>query len=368
MPAERFRVALIGAGGFGRNMLRALCDCPLVELVGVSDLDASAASSASAEAGCPVYIDHRRLLVETRPAGAFLTVPPAPSAELVRLASHCGSHVWKESPLARNLHEAVSLCRLTESAGRRFVIGTQRRFMGGYRRGKELLGRLGKVYLVQAHYLFNLGAVLGWRGDKAAGGGALINLGYHVFDLVVWLMGLPETVYAVAGTRQPLGGSQGRPAGSPAGVDQPVYDTEDTVSVAFRYTDKAAAVITVSRCFDPVSEGLLVYGEGGSLSVGPDRCLLRDRDGAAIETFQADERPAAVFAREVEAFVRASAGSVSGYPCSGWENLLTMAAIEAAYLSDRTHQPESPAALLAGHEVAARDCLRFAPVDEANDQ
>jgi predicted dehydrogenase len=353
MAPTSFRAALIGAGGFGANVLQSLVDCPRVAVAGVADLDGSLAAAAAARADCPAYTDNRQLLVESRPEGVFLAVPPAPAAELVRLAARHGVHVWKAVPLARDLPEAVALCRAAESAGVKFVICTERRFMGGYRRAKELLASLGRVYFVQARYAFNWGAVLGWRGDKAAGGGALVTLGYHMFDLVLWLLGLPETVYGIARTRQ-----RGR-----GGPDQPVYDTEDMAVAMFRYADKLAATITVSRCYNPVSEGLAIYGEGGSILAGPNRCVLRDRDGATLDTFQQDGPPAAVFVRQIESFLAAVSGG-GRYGCSGHENLLTMAAIDAAYLSDQTHQPESPAGLLAGNDLTPEECLRFAPAEE----
>lgn len=378
MPSEPFRAALIGAGGFGANTLRALRDCPLVELVGVADVDASATSQA-AGTHCPSYTDNRRLLAETRPHGVFLAVPPVPAGEVARLAGQRGIHVWREIPAALDLPEAVALGRAMESAGLKFAVGTQRRFMLGYRRARHLVSELGQVHLLEAHYLFNWGPILGWRGDKASGGGVLMSLGYHMFDLVLWLLGLPETVYSIAGTgdlrtgkaapraRDRRGGPPSRngrqTSGPEATGDQPLYDTEDTAVAVFRYADKASATITVSRCFNPVSEGLILYGEAGSLIAGPDRCVLRDRDGSPIDTFQQDDPPAAVFIRQVEAFVRAAGESAARYECSGRENLLTMAAIDAAYLSDQTAQPESPATLLAGYDLTPGDCLALAPPD-----
>lgn len=360
MTSERLRVGLVGTGGFGANALRALTDCPLVELAGVADIDPSAAARAAAQANCACYTDNRRLLAETKPQGVFLAVPPAAAGELVRLARQRGVHVWRETPAGRNLSEAVALARDMESASLKLAVGTQRRFMAGYRRAKDLLGDLGRVYCLEARYHFNWGPALGWRGDKTAGGGVLASLGYHMFDLALWLLGLPQTVYSIAGTGQLRRRS---PPQATASAAPAVYDTEDTAAAAFRYPDKTAATILVSRCFDPVTEGLTIYGEAGTLAASPGRCVFRDRDGAAIENFEQEEPPAAVFLRQVEAFVRAVIANARRYECSGRESLLTMAAIDAAYLSDQTGNPESPAGLLAGHDLTPADCLQLAPAD-----
>ena len=67
MPDGSLRAALIGAGGFGSNALEALRHAEKVQLAGVSDRDRAVADAGAAEAGCPAYHDHRRLLVEVRP-------------------------------------------------------------------------------------------------------------------------------------------------------------------------------------------------------------------------------------------------------------------------------------------------------------
>ncbi len=355
MPDGTLRAALVGAGGFGSNALEALRHAERIELTGLSDRDRAVAEASAAEAGCPAYHDHRRLLVETRPEAVFLAIPPAPAAEVVRLAAKSNASVWQQAPLARNLPEAVELARMTGRSGARHVVAAQRRFMGTYRKARELLGQLGRPFLIQAHYLCNFGPSAGWRGDKAAGGGALMELGYHMFDLVVWMLGLPEYVYSVVSNIP----ASARPP------DQPVYDSEDTAVVIFRYRDNTTATVTASRCFSPVSEGLTAYCEGGVLTVDAGRCVVRDRDGKMLDSFQAEETPGELFARMIDDFVEAVDAKAGRYPASAFESLLTAAAVSAAYLSDQTNQPEMPARLLRNYDVTTDDCMKAAPTPEA---
>jgi len=358
MTEQRLRAVLVGAGGFGADLLRALCESPRLAVTGVSDRDPAAAEDAAAQAGCGAYADKRQLLAETDPQAVFVALPPAPAADVVALAGRRGAAVWRTAPVGRNLPEAVALCRAGTPTGPdrptpQFTVGTGRRFMGGYRHAKGLLPDLGEVYLAQAQYLFNWGGDLGWRGDRAAGGGAMMELGYPMVDLLIWLLGLPESVACSAGR-------QHRGAGGP---DRPVYDSDDTAVAVLRYRGQATATVTVSRCFNPISEHLTVYADGGSIVAGPNACTLRDRDGVAIDRFSEDAPPAEVFARQVEAFASAVAGGAARYACSGWENLLTLAAIDAAYLSDQTGQAESPGVLLANEDLRPADCLRATPIE-----
>lgn len=350
MTSEPLRAALTGAGGFGNETLRALCQAADVQVVGVCDQDSSAAQAAADDANCPAYTDSRRLLVETRPDAVFVALPPLPAAELTRLACQRHVHVWRETPLGRNLEEAVGLFRAMEEAELCLAVGTQRRFMAGYRKARQWVDRLGKVSLLQAHYYFNAGPVRGWRGDHAAGGGTLMGLGYQMFDLVIWMLGLPESVYCQTHTG---------PRDASAG--EPVYDTEDSAACLLAYPDKSLAAITLSRRHHPASEGLTLFGQAGSLLAEPSRCILRDRNGALVDQFEQEYQPAAVFERQVQAYIQAVRAGGGMYECSGRENLLNAAAIEAAYLSDRTNQPESPAALLASFDLRPKDCLTLSP-------
>lgn len=357
MSEQKLRSVIIGAGGFGVHALAALCGSSKVDLAGLADKDPAIANSAAAEANCRPFNDNRRLFAETQPAAVFLTVPPAAAGEIIALAAGRKLHIWREVPLGRNLHEAIALCQLAGEAGVKFAVGLQRRFMGGYRHAFELLPRLGKVFMVQAHYLYNWGPTLSWHGDKASGGGAMIELGCHMFDLVTWMLGLPVAVYASAANGQRAPVSPGQPG-------QGIYDSDDTATAILHYPGKVMAIVIVSRCFNPVSEGLTIYGEAGSISAGPNRCTFCDRDGTVVEGFQLDEPLSAVFGRMIDTFVEAALSKSAVYPCSGWESLLTMATIEAAYLSDQVGQQESPREMLRQNGITPEECLKHAPMGQ----
>jgi predicted dehydrogenase len=58
---RKIRVAVVGAGQFGRNHLRVLAECPAAELVAVVDRDLARAEQAAATYGCAAFSDVRRL-------------------------------------------------------------------------------------------------------------------------------------------------------------------------------------------------------------------------------------------------------------------------------------------------------------------
>ena len=352
MANDRLPVAVVGVGGVGDMTLRALMQSDVVEVVGVSDRDGHLAEAIGQELDVPAYGDNRSLLAEARPGAVYLAVPPKAATEMVSACAERGIHIWKESPLARNLAEGVAMVQRAEQAGVKLAVGTQRRFCEGYRKAAGLTGRLGEVFLARSHYLFNWGTNLDWRGDKAsAGGGALLDLGYHPIDLLVWMLGFPEEVYgAISGTR---GGDV------LADGDQPerVYDTEDTATAILRFRGGLMATVVASRRSGPVSEELSLHGRGGSLSADGENCLLRDPDGNVLDTITDQSPPLSAFRLQAESFAAAVLADSPYYKCSGKENLLTMAVIEAIYLSEQTCQPESPLRLLKTHGLNVADCL-----------
>ena len=121
-----------------------------------------------------------------------------------------------------------------------------------------------------------------------------------------------------------------------------------------------ASVVTTRRSAT-LSEELTLHGRKGSLTATPESCLICDPDGNVKERIAASELPLEVFSRQAEGFARAILTGADTYECSGWENMLTLAVIEALYLSDRTGQPEQPLPLLKARELTIADCLKHRP-------
>jgi UDP-N-acetyl-2-amino-2-deoxyglucuronate dehydrogenase len=360
MTDEPLPVAVIGAGGFGSKTLRALASMDSVRLVGVSDRRGDVVERAAREAGTAAFTDNRSLLAEGRPEAVFVAVPPPAAGDILSACAKRGIHVWKELPLARNIGEGAAFVRQMEDAGVAFAVGTQRRFAAGYRRARQLRGRLGQLFLARAHYLFNWGPDLGWRADRSAGGGALLELGYHLVDLLVCMLGLPEEVYGSGVCGHGGGGRAARPT--------PPYDTEDTAAALLRFRGACMASMVATRVSGPVSEELSLHGSDGSVFANSEMCVLRDPDGNVLDRVADDQvDPLAVFRRQAEHFVRAVRSGARRYDCSGRENLLNLAVIEAIYLSDRTSQPESPSRLLDTHGLEPEQCLSLRPPEQGDE-
>ncbi len=361
MPADtKLSIAVVGLGATGRRALPALRRCPAVDLVGAADRDPDLLEGLTGD--LPTFTDSRSMLAQTRPQAVYLALPPAPAADLIGICAEWGIHVIKEPPLARDLAEAAALIRQAEAARIKLAVATGRRFMTSYRRAFEMSRRVGPLLLARAHYVFNWGPVIGWRADRIlAGGGALLELGYPMIDLLVWMHGAPEDVFGATtnGPQDDLTDANGRPA--------PPSATDDAAAAVMRSARGATLSVVVSRASGPLSEELVLHGPDGSLAVGPHGFVLRDSDGGVLDERSQFEDPADCTCRMVEAFGAAIHAGSDTCPCSARASLLPLAVTEALYLSEKTASAENPQALLRAAGFSVKDCLVHRPADDVVD-
>jgi predicted dehydrogenase len=110
----KIRVAVIGAGVFGRHHLRILSKSPSAELAGVVDTDSERAAAAASEHSCPAYASLRELTGKID--AAVVAVPTSLHAEVGCTLLESGIDVLLEKPIAADL---ASARRLVDTAARR---------------------------------------------------------------------------------------------------------------------------------------------------------------------------------------------------------------------------------------------------------
>jgi predicted dehydrogenase len=345
---------VIGLGSSGIRMIDAIQQADGVCLQAVVDQNRRQAEQTGRQFGLEFDTDPRQIILNHKPDVVFLATPPMAWPELLDLCASRGVSVWKETPLARNLEEGAAFYRRFNKAGLQLAVGTQRRFLDTYIRAHELCPRVGDIFLARGHYLFNWGPDLRWRGDKrSAGGGALLEVGYHILDLLTRTLGLPETVYGSTAIENPDVHDANHPPSPP-------HNTDDSATAILRYADDTMVTLVTSRISGPVSEGMVLHGRDGSITVDADHCTLRNPDGDILDHRSDTSRAQTAYIRQVEAFCRAVRENAPRYEASAAENLLTMAIIEAIYLSHSTGQPESPQRQLHTHGLRVEDCLASA--------
>jgi predicted dehydrogenase len=151
-----------------------------------------------------------------------------------------GKHVLCEKPMAINADQGKRMIAAAKQAGKQLQIGYNMRFGAGPQSLKRAMdaGVLGEVYHAQARAARRRG-VPSWgvfiEKDKQ-GGGPLIDIGVHITDMSLWLMGHPKPVaasgmtYTKFGTRDDVLGMWGQ-------WDPKKYTVEDFATALIRFED-----------------------------------------------------------------------------------------------------------------------------------
>jgi predicted dehydrogenase len=124
------RIAVIGAGQFGRNHVRVAANCADAELTAVIDLSPARAREAIQAAGvdsaAQVFTDYREAI--GRAQAAIIAAPTSEHVGIGCVLMEAGLDVLVEKPVAASLGGADLLIRTAEKTGRILQVGHLERF------------------------------------------------------------------------------------------------------------------------------------------------------------------------------------------------------------------------------------------------
>lgn len=252
--------ALVGCGRIAKRHAELLGKGQIegARLVAACDVVPDKARRIGGEFGVPVFTDMHEMMQSVEvDVVSVLTESGYHAEHVVELARH-GKHVVVEKPMALTLHDADRMIRACDAARVKLFVVKQNRFNVPVMKMREALeeGRFGKLVMgtVRVRWCrrqdyYDQDA---WRGTWAMDGGVLTNQASHHVDLLEWMMGDVESVFALSRT---------------ALVD---IETEDTAVVALRFANGALGVIEATTAARPTDlEGSIsILGEGGAVEIG----------------------------------------------------------------------------------------------------
>lgn len=208
--ADRVRVGVIGCGA-GIFHLEGYAEEPRADVIALAGLDTDRCQQLATRFDIPhVYGDYRELLAHADIDAVSIAVPNHLHLPITVAALEAGKHVLVEKPLARNVDEGKQMVETARRTERVLAIAFQRRSRHDVTLVKSAVeqGTLGRVYHARAFWLRRSGipGLGSWFTNKEqAGGGPLIDLGVHVLDLALWMMGNPRVESVSAATYAELG-------------------------------------------------------------------------------------------------------------------------------------------------------------------
>lgn len=254
------KFALVGCGRIAKrhSELLGLGQIPNATLSAVCDIDEAKAQKLASQFGVPAFTDMHRMMTNADVDVVVILTESGRHAEHTCALAKYGKHIVVEKPMALSLDDADAMIRVCDLAGIKLFVVKQNRFNVPVVQLRKALeqGRFGKLVLGTVRVRWSRDQKYydqdSWRGTWALDGGVLTNQASHHVDLLEWMMGDVESVYAMTTT---------------ALVN---IESEDTAVVALRFRNGALGVIEATTAVRPkdLEGSVSVLGEGGSVEIG----------------------------------------------------------------------------------------------------
>jgi len=264
---------IVGAGMVARFHARAIADTAGARLAAICRADASRSDEAAAEFGVPCEVSLEALLERPDVDAVCLCTPSGMHAAQTLAAARAGKHVLVEKPIALDLADADAMIAACRDAGVRLGVALQRRTDPSSRALHDAIraGELGSMVLGTATVPYfrpqSYYESAAWRGTWSLdGGGALMNQGIHLVDLLLWLMGGEAEVVGASG-----------------GADRHEIEVEDCVVAALRFSCGARGTIVATTAAAPgFPHRVEVYGSRGGAQIEGDALIRWEGDAPRV--------------------------------------------------------------------------------------
>jgi myo-inositol 2-dehydrogenase/D-chiro-inositol 1-dehydrogenase len=243
----------IGIVGCGRATtflhLPALQFVTGAKVVALADSDQEALHRASKQLAVEQCVSDYRVLLDNPTIEAIaICVPAQFHVEIALAALDAGKHLFIEKPLALTLEECDRLMERAANMPLTIMLGFNTRWHRLARQARDFIGQglLGPLEAVRSVLTSCHKDLPAWRKRRNSGGGVLLEMAMHHFDLWRYLLG--EEVEEIS-------------AHSRSGVWE-----DESASVAARLRCGALASATFAECTSQ-NNNMEIYGREGSLSL-----------------------------------------------------------------------------------------------------
>ncbi|GAA1041400.1 Gfo/Idh/MocA family oxidoreductase [Virgisporangium ochraceum] len=241
------RVGVVGLGWAGRTHAESFQAHPDAEVVAIAGKEGELAAEVAARLGIPnTYPDWADMIDAGGLDVVSIATPNALHLPIAVAAMKSGLHVLCEKPLAADAEQAAAMVACAEETDRVLETVFNHRNRGDMALLRRIVdeGRLGDIYYAKAAWMRRRNyEVRGWFANReAAGGGPLIDLGVHMLDMLLTVMGEPEVTRVTGSTYATLAPrwleAQGR--------DPAAWQVEDLATGMLHTADGATLLLEAS--------------------------------------------------------------------------------------------------------------------------
>lgn len=274
MTSPEVGIGIAGYGMMGRAHAYAYTVAPVMRSLAcrprlrvISGRDSEKVSRAAAAYGFEHWVTDWRELVERQDVDIVdICTPPGTHAEIAAAAAAAGKAVICEKPLAVSYAQAADAATAVQQAGVLNAVGFNYRRLPAVSLMKRMVdeGAVGKVRLWRATWLsdefVDPAIPFDWRFDKGVGGSTIADLGSHLLDLALWIVGGVAEVCAQSETFV-------RRRANPSGTGSVAVTVDDASSALLRFESGARGTLEMARTAvrRPCDFTVEVNGETGTL-------------------------------------------------------------------------------------------------------
>ncbi len=199
---------IVGTGDIAhKRVIPAIVAEPRSRIVAVCDIVRDRAEEVARKHGIRAHTEYARALEDEDIDAVYISTPVSLHVPQAIEALRAGKHVLVEKPVGVCYAQACELYEVAQNALGCCAVAYFRRFSPRYRMAQEMLqkGEFGQVVLVRMTYFSwfnpNPDDPKYWRViPEKSGGGPLADMGTHMFDVMIGLLGMPARVVARVAT------------------------------------------------------------------------------------------------------------------------------------------------------------------------
>jgi predicted dehydrogenase len=260
-PTAELRWGVLSTASIAREkVIPGIQGADRCRVVAIASRDASRAADVARQLGIPtVHASYEALLGDPNVDVVYIPLPNHLHAEWAMAAARAGKHVLCEKPLALTSGDAERMIEVAEAEGVRLMEAFMYRLHPSWVAVRELVasGRIGKLMSVQSSFSYFNDDPANIRNSKAAGGGALYDIGCYCVNLSRMLFAGEPTRVEGSILRDPASGV-------------------DILAAGLLEFEGGAATFTCSTRAED-DQQVHLYGTDGRISVGTPFNIPPDR-------------------------------------------------------------------------------------------
>jgi predicted dehydrogenase len=342
---KTLQIGCIGLGQINRVHMQGWAASPYAEVIaGCSRSDATRIVWGQEFGVTALYSDASDLLARSDIDAVDICTPTASHTALVIAALEAGKHVLCEKPLAVTPPEIERIIDAQQASGKQVMTGQHYRYFGTAQALKTEIdqGALGDIYHARAWMLrrnaFIPTSTFVYQSE--AGGGAGLDIGVHILDLAVWMMGQPKAVRVSGATTRAL--SSRHPVFSEwhSGEYPKDADVDELTVALIHFANGATLSLEVSWMLHHDTQGenpkLWLYGTAGGVEWPQNVLLSSDYQNKTLHRRLINSKPDPLPAQAL-ACIDFARCIIEGKPCpiTPQESLAVARILEAIYDSAR---------------------------------